>query len=157
MSSLEYLKERLRVGQRFLVVSGDRVELAGEDLLRTRSRAGSAILLLVDLRRALQSFTERIDCEDRHFSLMQIAQLTGMPYQKAWKWLSNGLLTASIDSAGGHGKERIFSCFDAFVAWVLVSLRKQGLAMTALARVAELLRQLDQAAAPEPQPAEVTQ
>jgi hypothetical protein len=113
-------------------------------LLKPRIRAGFSILLLVDLRRSLQDFNELICPGSEHFSLMQIAQLTGMPYQKAWKWLSNGLLHASINPAGGHGKERVFSCFDAFSAFVLVNLRKHGLSMANLARVAKLLRQQPQ-------------
>jgi hypothetical protein len=144
MTSLNQLKERLKNSQRFLVISGDQVELADDHFLRPRFRGGFSILLLVDLRQSLHDFAELVGPDSDHFSLMQIAQVTGMPYQKAWKWLSNGLLTASIDPAGGHGKERVFSCSDAFSAFVLVNLRKHGLAMTTLVRVAKLLRELAQ-------------
>jgi hypothetical protein len=97
----------------------------------------------VDLRRALRQFVEQVGSSNRHFSLMLIAQVTGMPYQKAWKWLSNGLLTASIDPAGGHGRERVFSFMDAFHAAVLVNLRQHGLSMELLAEVAQVLRDLE--------------
>jgi hypothetical protein len=140
---LDALKEQLRAGYRFLAISNDRVEIADEDVLRPRYRSGFPVLIIVDLRRAMQNFTQLVGSEDRTFSLMQIAQATGMPYQKAWKWLSDGLIVATIDPAGGHGKERVFSFLDGFIACVLVNLRQNGTAMHLLPKVAQLLRSLE--------------
>ncbi len=74
-------------------------------------------------------------------TLPQLASLTGIEYRTLHTWLSRGLITASYNLVRGSGTQSVFSREDALTACVLADLRRSGLELGKLQKVAEELRE----------------
>jgi len=140
MSDYERVKALLRHTP-FLVADGS----AGEVKLVNKAEAFRMMnetglfhsQVIMNAGRALENFAQLTGKRDRSFNLRNIATITGTPYAMAHRWLSEGILTASIRpaSGSGRGREPLFAWRDAFVAGVCGSLRRQGVRLEILRKV----------------------
>lgn len=77
---------------------------------------------------------------DRSFTLPQVAAVADVEYRTLHLWLRRGILTPSRQVAAGSGSANLFDFGDALLARVLGDLRRAGLEMHVLERVAAELR-----------------
>lgn len=77
---------------------------------------------------------------DRSFTLPQVAAVADVEYRTLHLWLRRGILTPSRQAAAGSGSANLFDFGDALLARVLGDLRRAGLEMHVLERVAAELR-----------------
>jgi DNA-binding transcriptional MerR regulator len=77
---------------------------------------------------------------DRSFTLPQVAAVADVEYRTLHLWLRRGILTATKQAAAGSGSANIFDFGDALLARILGDLRRAGLEMHVLERVAAELR-----------------
>jgi len=78
---------------------------------------------------------------DRPLTLPQLAGVAGVRYRTLHAWLQRGLLRPSFQSSTGTGIPNLFSVQDALAARILADLRRAGLDLDALERVAAELRE----------------
>ena len=93
---------------------------------RAKAETEPRWLTIQHLARALKAFAERFGTSDRTFTLKEIADMTGTPYHKAYTWLDDGLIDASVRPARGGSRHHgpLFSYADTFRAKVLFGLRQ---------------------------------
>ena len=85
----------------------------------------AAVGTMMDLAAAAKNLARIAGQDDRDFTIADIQTIAAMPRPSIENWMLRGLLAASIregDGTGGRGKERLFSCGDAFCAAVLARL-----------------------------------
>jgi DNA-binding transcriptional MerR regulator len=76
----------------------------------------------------------------RSFTLPQIAEIADVEYRTLHLWLRRGILTATKQAAAGSGSANLFDFGDALLARVFGDLRRAGLEVHVLERVAAELR-----------------
>lgn len=77
---------------------------------------------------------------DRSFTLPQVATVADVEYRTLHLWLRRGILTPTKQAASGSGSPNLFDFGDALLARILGDLRRAGLEMHVLERVAAELR-----------------
>jgi hypothetical protein len=121
----------------FVVIDEEKARLA------TRAEATRAIMggsaMVANLDRGLQILRRHAGADDREFSLPEIAAISQLAYANVDLWIREGLFRCSIREGSGHGKGRVFSLADAFVAATLASLRRHGIGKKMLKQVAALI------------------
>lgn len=73
-------------------------------------------------------------------TLPQVAQSAGVEYATLHSWLKRGLLNASLQTSLGTGSPNLFSERDALAARILADLRRAGVDLQHLERVADELK-----------------
>lgn len=74
------------------------------------------------------------------FTLPQLAELSGIDSRSLHNWIVRGLLHPSHERANGAGTTNLFNTRDAFQARVLGELRRSGVELRVLERVAQYMR-----------------
>ncbi len=77
---------------------------------------------------------------DCTFTLPELALLVNIEYRTLHTWVGRGLLRASREQAQGSGTRNVFDRCDALEAYVLAELRRAGVELSKLERVAKALR-----------------
>ncbi len=78
------------------------------------------------------------------FTLPELARISKAEYRTLHTWLRRGLLAPSRQGATGSGSVNLFSTADALEACMLADLRRAGLGLSALERLAQALRERPQ-------------
>lgn len=110
--------------------------VAEETMLRSM---GSTTHFVINAKAGYDNF-RKLAKEQTQFSLTDISKVAGVEYHAAHFWMREGIITPSIQEAGGSGRGRgpIFSFADAFAAGIIGSMRRQGIGLDVLKRVAPL-------------------
>jgi DNA-binding transcriptional MerR regulator len=72
-------------------------------------------------------------------TLPQVAQTAGVEYATLHSWVKRGLVSASLQTSAGTGTPNLFSRRDALTVRILADLRKAGVDLQHLERVARKL------------------
>lgn len=80
--------------------------------------------------------------EKQLFTLPELAEMSGIDYRTLHNWQKRGMLSPSCHEAQGSGKTSLFNEIDAVQVLVLAELRRAGVEVRALERVAQRLREL---------------
>lgn len=146
MSDYQELRETL-TRTPMMLVDAD----SGDARLLSRERASQRVMgavessdvaILMDLSRALENFSSLTGRDDRDFTVTDIEKITGLPYATVDSWVQKQIIVPSVQEGhggGGRGSARRFSWGDAFAFGAMASLRRQGVSLGLLRKVARLL------------------
>ena len=151
MDEYERLGELMR-DQPFLVADGATAEVrlvSQKEALRLMAGAGLfQSNVIMNVEKALENFVQLVGKSGRTFSLKDIAAMTSTPYSQAYNWVAENVVVPSVRAASGKGTEAIFSWTDGFIAGVCGSLRRNGVRLEMLRKVAPLFLEEKQTAQP---------
>jgi DNA-binding transcriptional MerR regulator len=94
------------------------------------------VLVTVDAANAFRELARLVD-PSRTFSLREVARLAGLDYATAYTWLRRGLIHPA--GAVRHGKRTPFDFMALYVVGLLAGLRRRGVPMATVERVAHFL------------------
>jgi len=146
MSDYQDLRDQLAITPILLVDadSGD-VRLICREKMAERIMGAidsSDVAVMMDLSRGLVNFARLAGRDDRDFTVADIEKITGLPYATVDSWVQKQIIVPSVQAGEGHGGRgtaRLFSWRDGFVCGAMAGLRRQGVSLALLRKVARLL------------------
>lgn len=95
-----------------------------------------------DVGHTYEAFLSKFGPRDRQFSLTEIADVAGISYPNAHKWMKDGIFEPSVRGRQGQGRGRniIFSFHDAFIAGAAGALLRAGCSLETIKTASMMLR-----------------